>query len=70
MRDSFPAIVLFEGTLLSEGRGTTQSLEIVGHPKIEPFSFYKNHLSNAVEKSKLKGFAIRPITFIPTLIKK
>ncbi|NOQ91854.1 MAG: DUF1343 domain-containing protein, partial [Flavobacteriaceae bacterium] len=35
---TFPATVLFEGTHLSEGRGTTQPLEIVGHPKIEPYS--------------------------------
>jgi uncharacterized protein YbbC (DUF1343 family) len=67
---TFPAIVLFEGTLLSEGRGTTQSLEIVGHPKIEPFSFYENHLYNAIKKSKLKGFVTRPITFTPTFDKK
>ncbi len=66
---TFPATVLFEGTLLSEGRGTTQSLEIVGHPKIEPFSFYKNHLSKAVKNSKLKGFILRPITFLPTFQK-
>jgi uncharacterized protein YbbC (DUF1343 family) len=32
---TFPASVLFEGTNLSEGRGTSQPLEIVGHPKIE-----------------------------------
>jgi uncharacterized protein YbbC (DUF1343 family) len=67
---TFPATVLFEGTLLSEGRGTTQSLEIVGHPKIEPYSFYKTHLSNSVKESKLKGFALRPITFLPTFQKQ
>jgi uncharacterized protein YbbC (DUF1343 family) len=66
---TFPSIVLFEGTELSEGRGTTQPLEIVGHPKIEPFSFYKNHLSENIKKSKLEGFAIRPITFLPTFDK-
>lgn len=67
---TFPSTVIFEGTLLSEGRGTTQSLEIVGHPKIEPYSFYKTHLSNIVKNSKLKGFAIRPITFLPTFQKQ
>ncbi len=66
---TFPTLVLFEGTLLSEGRGTTQSLEIFGHPKIEPYSFYTNHLSNNIKKSNLKGFAIRPITFLPTFQK-
>ena len=29
---TFPGMVLFEGTTLSEGRGTTQPLEIMGHP--------------------------------------
>lgn len=67
---TFPSIVLFEGTVLSEGRGTTQSLEIVGHPKIEPFSFYEKHLSSSIKKSKLKGFEIRPITFLPTFQKQ
>jgi uncharacterized protein YbbC (DUF1343 family) len=67
---TFPAIVLFEGTLLTEGRGTTQPLELVGHPKIEPFSFYEKHLSVALKKSGLKGFILRPITFIPTFDKK
>ena len=67
---TFPSIVLFEGTILSEGRGTTQSLEIVGHPKIEPFSFYEDHLSTIVKKSRLKGFVLRPITFLPTFQKQ
>ncbi|MBN4083007.1 DUF1343 domain-containing protein [bacterium AH-315-A23] len=66
---TFPATVLFEGTLLSEGRGTTQPLEIVGHPKIEPYSFYESHLSQSIKKSKLEGFALRPITFLPTFQK-
>ena len=30
---SFVGSVLFEGTNVSEGRGTTRSLEIIGHPK-------------------------------------
>ncbi len=66
---TFPATVMFEGTKLSEGRGTTQSLEIVGHPSIEPYEFYENHLSNVMMDSGLKGFAIRPITFLPTFQK-
>lgn len=66
---TFPATVLFEGTHLSEGRGTSQPLEIVGHPKIEPYSFYSNHLKKSVQKSKLEGFVFRPITFLPTFHK-
>lgn len=66
---TFPASVLFEGTNLSEGRGTTQPLEIVGHPKIEPFSFYDNHLKRALKNSGLAGFVLRPIMFLPTFHK-
>ncbi len=66
---TFPATVLFEGTFLSEGRGTSQPLEIVGHPKIEPFSFYMNHLYKVIKNSKLEGFVLRPITFLPTFNK-
>ena len=67
---TFPATVFFEGTLLSEGRGTSQPLEIVGHPKIEPYSFYENHMSKIIKKSKLVGFELRPITFLPTFQKQ
>lgn len=66
---TFPGTVLFEGTQLSEGRGTTQSLEIVGHPSIKPYEFYEDHLKKALESSGLKGTAIRPITYLPTFQK-
>ncbi|WP_420601751.1 exo-beta-N-acetylmuramidase NamZ domain-containing protein [Flagellimonas sp.] len=66
---TFPATVFFEGTLLSEGRGTSQPLEIVGHPKIEPYSFYKDHMVSKIKASKLEGFVLRPITFLPTFQK-
>lgn len=67
---TFPATVLLEGTNLSEGRGTSQALEIVGHPKIEPFSFYENHLSKVIKSIKLEGFVLRPMTFLPTFQKQ
>ncbi|WP_136466448.1 DUF1343 domain-containing protein [Flagellimonas onchidii] len=66
---TFPATVFFEGTLLSEGRGTSQPLEIVGHPKIEPYSFFEKHLNQSIRDSKLEGFVLRPITFLPTFQK-
>lgn len=66
---TFPATVLFEGTCLSEGRGTSQPLEIIGHPKIEPFSFYADYMEQAVKKTKLGGFVLRPIMFLPTFHK-
>lgn len=67
---TFPGIVLFEGTGLSEGRGTTQSLEIVGHPKIKPFEFYEDHLKEVLNNAQLPGIAFRPITFLPTFQKQ
>lgn len=67
---TFPAIVLFEGTTLSEGRGTTQALEIFGHPKLDSFSFFENVLVDKIKKSKLEGFALRPIIFLPTFHKQ
>jgi len=65
---TFVGTVLFEGTHISEGRGTTRSLEIIGHPKIEPFEF-KRYLDNKLKKLPLKGFTLRPMTFIPTFDK-
>ena len=65
----FPGTVLFEGTNLSEGRGTTNSLEVIGHPKIEPYRFYDTHLERSLTESGLNGVAIRPITFLPTFQK-
>lgn len=67
---TFPGIVLFEGTELSEGRGTTQSLEIVGHPKLKPYEFYEDHLKEVLNTIQLPGVAFRPITFLPTFQKQ
>ncbi len=62
----FVGTVIFEGTNISEGRGTTRSLEIIGHPHLEPFSFLeklKPHLKD------LEGFVLRPLSFLPTFQK-
>jgi uncharacterized protein YbbC (DUF1343 family) len=64
----FPGTVLFEGTNISEGRGTTRSLEIIGHPKIEPFSLL-DKLNPVIKAWKLTGFVLRPIIFRPTFQK-
>lgn len=64
----FVGTVLFEGTNISEGRGTTRSLEIVGHPKIEPWSF-KTKLNEVFKDTDLSGFFLRPINFQPTFQK-
>ena len=33
----FVGTVLFEGVQMSEGRGTTRPLEIIGHPQFDPW---------------------------------
>ena len=60
--------VLFEGVDISEGRGTTRSLEIVGHPKIEPFSWLEE-LTPKLQADGLEGFSLRPLVFNPTFQK-
>ncbi|MEI8347233.1 MAG: DUF1343 domain-containing protein, partial [Pseudomonadota bacterium] len=65
---TFVGTVLFEGTNISEGRGTTRSLEIIGHPDIEPFSFLEK-LHPHLKKAKLEGFVLRPLYFQPTFQK-
>ncbi len=65
---TFVGTVLFEGTNISEGRGTTRSLEIVGHPGIDPFSFQKT-FSDKCASLGPKGFILRPCYFRPTFQK-
>lgn len=65
---TFVGTVLFEGTNMSEGRGTTKSLEIIGHPGVEPFSFHER-LNKIFKEYELRGFALRPVIFIPTFQK-
>ncbi len=64
----YPGTVLFEGTNISEGRGTTRALEIIGHPKIEPFSFCQK-VQKKIQEWKLEGVMIRPLVFRPTFHK-
>ncbi|MCB0601890.1 MAG: DUF1343 domain-containing protein [Saprospiraceae bacterium] len=64
----FPGTVHFEGTQLSEGRGTTQPFEVFGHPRIEPFRHVK-HLEQVLHASGLGGVTMRPISFLPTFHK-
>lgn len=60
----YPGMVLFEGTLLSEGRGTTRPFELVGAPQVdaEPFAAGLNALG-------LPGVHFRPVYFEPTFQK-
>ena len=65
---TFVGTVLYEGTNISEGRGTTRSLEIIGHPKIEAFGFHEK-LKPVLKEAKLEGFVLRPLVFLPTFQK-
>ncbi len=56
----YPGMCLIEGTLLSEGRGTTLPFEQIGAPFIDP-----NKLSVQLEKHLLPGVFFRPQYFKP-----
>jgi len=60
----FPATVYFEGTEVSEGRGTTRPFEIVGAPYID-----RNEYANALKSLELPGVIFRPLNFLPTFQK-
>ncbi|MCX7640986.1 MAG: DUF1343 domain-containing protein [Pyrinomonadaceae bacterium] len=60
----YPGTVFFEGTKVSEGRGTTRPFEIVGAPYIDA-----ELLANEINKEGLDGVYFRPIWFIPTFQK-
>ena len=60
----YPGAVLFEGTMLSEGRGTTRPFEFVGAPWIDG-----DRLCDAMNARKLPGVHFRPMFFEPTFQK-
>jgi uncharacterized protein YbbC (DUF1343 family) len=60
----YPGQVLWEGTLVSEGRGTTVPFELVGAPGIDPFQ-----LARRMEAQALPGVSFRPARFVPTFDK-
>ncbi|GAB6184352.1 exo-beta-N-acetylmuramidase NamZ family protein [Thermodesulfovibrio hydrogeniphilus] len=60
----YPGMCFFEGTILSEGRGTTRPFEIFGAPFIEPEKLVKR-----LKDFKLKGAVFRPLYFTPTFNK-
>lgn len=60
----YPGMCLLEGTILSEGRGTTRPFEIFGAPFIEP-----ERLVRRLNDFKLKGvFFLDLFTLVPPLI--
>ena len=60
----YPGAVLFEGTRLSEGRGTTRPFELVGAPWIDG-----ERLADAMNARGLPGVHFRPAFFEPTFQK-
>jgi uncharacterized protein YbbC (DUF1343 family) len=60
----YPGTVLFEGTNLSEGRGTTRPFELIGAPWLDEDAFAAR--MNGVG---LRGVHFRPATFEPTFQK-
>ena len=60
----YPGTVLFEGTMLTEGRGTTRPFELVGAPWIDAERF-----TDAMNALGLPGIICRPAVFEPTFQK-
>jgi uncharacterized protein YbbC (DUF1343 family) len=60
----YPGQCLFEGTNLSEGRGTTKPFELCGAPWISP-----HRLMKRLEAMELPGVTFRPTMFRPTFHK-
>jgi uncharacterized protein YbbC (DUF1343 family) len=60
----YPGAVLFEGTQLSEGRGTTRPFEMLGAPWIE-----SERACGDLNALNLGGVRFRPVIFEPTFHK-
>lgn len=60
----FPGTVMFEGTKVSEGRGTTRPFELVGAPYFDGQEF-----AESLKDLNLPGVIFRPTNFLPTFQK-
>jgi uncharacterized protein YbbC (DUF1343 family) len=60
----FPGTVHFEGTQVSEGRGTTKPFELIGAPYIDPDAY-----AEALNDLELPGVFFRACAFQPTFQK-
>ena len=60
----YPGTVLFEGTNVSEGRGTTKPFELIGAPWVTPEPF-----CDSLNQRGLPGVHFRPHAFEPTFQK-
>ena len=59
----YPGTALFEGTSLSEGRGTTRPFELIGAP------FVDGRWADALGALGLPGVRFRQVSFVPTFHK-
>jgi len=57
----YPGMCLFEGTNLSEGRGTMQPFETIGAPWLDAY-----RLVDDLAPLALEGVLFRPVSFVPT----
>ena len=64
---AYPGTVLLEGTTLSEGRGTTRPLSLVGHPRVD-WSAVRRRLEDRCPEL-LAGLVLRDVSFEPTFHK-
>lgn len=55
---------IFEGTNLSEGRGTTLPFELIGAPYLDA-----DKVAQAMQKQDIAGVHFRPCSFVPTFSK-
>ncbi len=60
----YPGMCLFEGTNLSEGRGTTQPFELIGAPWLDSYQVVDD-----LTALQLPGVLFRPASFTPTFSK-
>jgi uncharacterized protein YbbC (DUF1343 family) len=67
MARCYSGTVMLEGTTLSEGRGTTRPLEMLGAPDLEPQLLL--HRMHSMQPQWLRGCALRPCWFEPTFHK-
>jgi len=53
----YPSLCLFEGTVISIGRGTTKPFQVIGHPEIKetPFYFVPESIPGVSLNPKFKG---------------
>ena len=56
----YPGMCFFEGTNLSEGRGTTRPFEQVGAPFVDG-----NRLAEELNREPIPGALFRPVSFVP-----